>query len=428
MVRRERQRSWRVDVQRHRREHRNAGKAFDLARRADARIEADQAEQQNRRQENARADAGEAEMHEAQSRRTQRQFRRFLDDEGQAAMIGVEVHRDARVFAALEQILIDVAIHFVIAREFGQLVFRIGDAAAAVEFGIQQRFARAHARLFGGDVAAHFGELAAQFLIQRIELHRIVDRRRRAAGGALRALGLFAADLILQVLHLMTHADHVGMLVGVGEQQPVELRLQFGQARAVLAFARLHGGDFGFAGQLRDQRGFLRALFHQVHARVFDLRAQFADARARILFAARTRVGILAAIGLELVFGVGELVAVDFDLAVDEFVRVAALALFRGEAFGDEQVGEPARHVVGAFGIRILVGDLQQVLAQIDDADAALDAVDDALELERTRVGILPAAGFDDFFEDLAAEDHLARDGGAVGVAGGRRRGLPSAV
>ena len=62
-----------------------------------------------------------------------------------------------------------------------------------------------------------------------------------------------------------------------------------------MARACLHGGDFRFAGQLRDERRFLGALLHQFHARIFHLCAQRADARVGVGFAARARVGILAA-------------------------------------------------------------------------------------------------------------------------------------
>ena len=64
----------------------------------------------------------------------------------------------------------------------------------------------------------------------------------------------------------MLRADHVGVLLGVVEQQAAALGLQLGQPPLDLPNPALDQRNLVLATQLRAQGACLRAQVHQVHA------------------------------------------------------------------------------------------------------------------------------------------------------------------
>src|SRR6185312_17493508 len=112
------------------------------------------------------------------------------------------------------------------------------------------------------------------------------DRARR-----LRLALVGTGQHLTQILDLVAGAHHVGVFVGVGQAQLVQLRLQFRELALVHAAGGLYRADLRFTGKLGLQRRRLRALLHQVHARRLDLVAQLADAGVGIRLAAWARIG-----------------------------------------------------------------------------------------------------------------------------------------
>ena len=229
--------------------------------------------------------------------------------------------------------------------------------------------------------------LLLQLAIQRVEGRVGAVERAGTAGRAVLGAGFLALEVFREVAHLVLDAHHVRVLVGVGHQQLVALVLQFAQAAADLAGAGLHQADLILARQLALDGARLRAHVDHVHARTFDLPAQFADAGIDVGIDARARVGVLAAVLLQLAFGLGQLGVVLADLRVDELVGVAAFALLGRQALADHQVGEAAGDVVGALGVGIDVLDLDQVLARIGDLRALGDLFLELFLRQRRRVG-----------------------------------------
>ena len=209
------------------------------------------------------------------------------------------------------------------------------------------------------------------------------------------------------------------MLLGVGKQQLVALGLQLGEARAELAGAGLDHGHFAFAGQLRPQRAFLRTQVDQLHAPCLNRPAQLADARIDVGIDAGARVRIAVAEAFQLALGAGELLVVLLDLGIDEAVGLAAFAFLGRQAFLDHQFGEAFGNAIRALGVRVAVGDLDEVGAGIGDLGPADDLLDQLVLLERRRVVVQPAAGLQDFLHHLLAEGHFAQDAGAVDHIGG---------
>src|SRR6185503_6583039 len=74
--------------------------------------------------------------------------------------------------------------------------------------------------------------------------------------------------------------------------------------------------------------------------------------------------------------------------------------------------------------IGVAVRDLDQVVARRRDRRAVLDLLDQAILVDGRGVLRHPAAGLQDLVHDLAAEDDLPRDAGAIGVAGRDRASL----
>ncbi len=109
------------------------------------------------------------------------------------------------------------------------------------------------------------------------------------------------------------------------------------------------------------------------------------------------------------------------DLAVDELEGLPALALLGGQALLDEQFAHPFGHPEGAFGVRVAVGDLHQVLAGTGDRGVLLQVLEQFFLLQRSRVFLEPAATLQGAFQHLAAEDDLPGDAGAIGHVGGHR-------
>ncbi len=141
----------------------------------------------------------------------------------------------------------------------------------------------------------------------------------------------------------------------------------------------------------------VESLLHQRHARLLDLGAQRADARVGVGLAAGLRVGVgRSGMPCRLVFGVGQLLVVVVDLAVDELVGLAALAFLRREAFLDEELGEALGDVERALAIAVAVGDLDQVVARARDRGAVLDLLDDLVLADRRGILRGPAAGLED--------------------------------
>ena len=58
---------------------------------------------------------------------------------------------------------------------------------------------------------------------------------------------LLTLDLFFDVFHLHACAHHIRVLIGVSQQQAVQLVLQIDQLGPVHAFAGLHRGHFGFS-------------------------------------------------------------------------------------------------------------------------------------------------------------------------------------
>ena len=335
-------------------------------------------------------------------------------------MLGIEAHRHARVLAPAQQVLVDVAVDLVVAGQLRQRGLGIGDPAAALELALEQGLVLGHARAQGGRIRAHGRLFAAQLLVQRVDRHQVAVAAAAARLRGLAARGL-GDDLVLQVLELVADPDHVRVVVGVGQQQAVEFGLQLDHARAVLALATLAGADLGLALELLGDRPIAHLQLRQVGLRGLDALAQLADAGVDVGRGARARVLVLGAELLEPVLGPGQLAVVLLDPRGDELVGLAALALLRRQALRDEHLGELARHPEGAVGIRVLVRDLDQVLAAVADHGRRLEPLGQALLLEQRGLGGQPAAFLQDRGQDLAAVDDLARDAAAVGDPGGDR-------
>src|SRR5690606_20229722 len=158
------------------------------------------------------------------------------------------------------------------------------------------------------------------------------------------------------------------------------------------AGAGLDGADLRFAGQLGLQRGLLRTLVDQFELGGLDLAAQFADPGVDVGVDAGARVGVGAAVLLQLGLRVGQLAVVLVHLFVDPLVGLPGLALLVGQAFIVHRVGQVAGALERALGRRIGVGDLDQVGARIGDVGAGDDLLDQLVLLDRRRVVLPPAA------------------------------------
>ena len=123
--------------------------------------------------------------------------------------------------------------------------------------------------------------------------------------------------------------------------------------------------------------------FHQIHASGFNLRAQLADARIGIHFAARPRVGIGIAVVLQLVLGVGEFFPVRLDLAVDELVSVATFTLLGGQALADEQLPELPGDFVRTLRIGIEIADRYEVVVRGLHGGSRFDTFNQSILLDR---------------------------------------------
>src|SRR3546814_5425974 len=89
---------------------------------------------------------------------------------------------------------------------------------------------------------------------------------------------------------------------------------------------------------------------------------------------------------LQVVLGVGELLVVRLHLLVDELVRFAAFPLLGGQGFPDEQRTHGLGDFIGAFGVDVAIGDLDDVRARAGDESAAPDLLTQAvLDRKSTR-------------------------------------------
>ena len=145
---------------RNRTQHGKAGNLFDLRGHAYARIEADPADQQQQRCGDGEDQSAHGDLSQAHAVRLQRDRGRLLDTEVQAAALGVEVHRQAGVFAALEQVLVQVAVDLEVAGQVRQFAAQGGDAVEAREFLRQQAVAGGDARRRSDAAAAGVGQPA----------------------------------------------------------------------------------------------------------------------------------------------------------------------------------------------------------------------------------------------------------------------------
>ena len=271
-----------------------------------------------------------------------------------------------------------------------------------------------------GQVAANLCELGLQVRIDRVEGDRVVDRGADRSRSLL--LGLRGCKLLFQVVDLVAGTHHVRVVVGVGQQQLAQVRLQLRDLGAVHVLARLHGRDLRLAAQRAAHRGGLRAELRRLHFRVFDLAAQDRNARAGIGDGAGRCVRVAGDVALQRVGGRDQFLVVLLDLAVHEIVGAGAFGLLGSEALGDEQACHVAGEVVNALGVGIVVADAQQQsVLRCLDVGMALEPVDQFVTFDRGQLGHVPAAVRKQLVQRILAEDHLARDVGAVGHLGSRR-------
>src|SRR5688572_24858835 len=119
------------------RKHRHLVTLGDERRQAHALIDLYLRVQHTDRQYDTEHHADGEEVPEPQTARLQRQRRRLLNLERQTLVLAIDIHRHARVLAPTQEILIDVAIHLVIARQLRQRRFAAVDALAAIELVLQ---------------------------------------------------------------------------------------------------------------------------------------------------------------------------------------------------------------------------------------------------------------------------------------------------
>src|SRR5882672_464452 len=390
---------------------------------ADARIELEPGVEEPQGQQDPQDNPACHEMPEAQAARVDRQRGRLLNLEREALAIAVQVHRDARVLSPAQQVLVDLAVDRVVARQLRQARVTTVKALAPLELLLHLALRLGDARLEGLDQ-----DLVLRQLVPQLLVYRAVGRRfaRLDAAGALGLFVAFALALqrVHQVLDLLLDLDDVRVVILVAQAQRVELGLQLSDTRAVLALARDRGGRFGLAEHLPLERRAPDLGFAQLLRRALDARVQLVQARVDFDLTAAPRLEGRRPHILEVLFSARQLVVVFLRLLLDEVERRTAFSRLGRDAFLNEQLRELLRDAVRPVGVVVTVVDPHDVLAHRDDRRALLDAVDDALQLLPVRVRGHPATVLHHRVHDLPPEDDLADVLAPVGHLGRHRGAL----